>query len=376
MSLRCFLISGELSGDTHGAALMESLRQQQQPDITFSGLGGPQMNAVGGDTIDNWIGEAAVVGLWEVLKKYGYFKKRFSQALDAIAQFTPDVVVLIDYPGFNLRMATALREQGYQGKIAYYISPQVWAWNRRRIPIMARLLDLMICIFPFEKPLYEDSGLRTVFAGNPLVDELSNVPHLSREENLLGLFPGSREREVRKLFPLMLDTAKQLLATFPNLEIATAAANKTLAQAMQEMADEANLPLSLTVGDAHALMQRATCGVVASGTATLEAAWFGLPYCLVYRVAWPTYFIGKAVVKVDFLGIVNILAGREVVKELLQHQANPVALSKELTRLLESPDTRRALQAELADIVSRLGEPGSHKRAALAILKLTGSVHG
>ena len=214
----------------------------------------------------------------------------------------------------------------------------------------------MICIFPFEKPLYEDSGLRTVFAGNPLVDELSNVPHLSREENLLGLFPGSREREVRKLFPLMLDTAKQLLATFPNLEIATAAANKTLAQAMQEMADEANLPLSLTVGDAH--------------------AWFGLPYCLVYRVAWPTYFIGKAVVKVDFLGIVNILAGREVVKELLQHQANPVALSKELTRLLESPDTRRALQAELDDIVSRLGEVGSHKRAALAILELTGSVHG
>jgi len=375
MSLRCFLISGELSGDTHGAALMDSLRQQE-PGIAFSGLGGPQMQATGGNTIDNWINEAAVVGLWEVLKKYGYFKKRFAQTLEAIDQFTPDVVVLIDYPGFNLRMAKALRERGYQGKIAYYISPQVWAWNRRRIPFMARLLDLMICIFPFEKALYEDSGLHTVFAGNPLVDELSKVPRLPREENLLGLFPGSREREVRKLFPLMLETAKQLLTTFPKLEVASAAANEALAQTMQEMAKEADVPLFLTVGNAHALMQRATCGVVASGTATLEAAWFGLPYCLVYRVAWPTYAIGKALVKVDFLGIVNILAGREVVKELLQHEANPPALVSELTRLLESPDTRCALQGELAEVVSRLGQPGSHKRAALAILELSPPQNG
>ncbi len=354
---------------------MESLRQQET-DIIFSGLGGTQMHAIGGETMDNWIDDAAVVGLWEVLKKYGYFKKQFAQTLEAIDEFAPNVIVLIDYPGFNLRMAKALRERGYQGKIAYYISPQVWAWNRRRIPIMARLLDLMICIFPFEKSLYEDSGLRTVFAGNPLVDELSEVAHLSREENLLGLFPGSREREVGKLFPLMLDTAKQLLKTFPNLEIATAAANETLAQTMEEMAKESDIALSLTVGNAHSLMQRATCGVVASGTATLEAAWFGLPYCLVYRVAWPTYAIGKALVKVDFLGIVNILARREVVKELLQHEANPSALAAELTRLLECSDTRRALQTELAEVVSRLGQPGSHERAALAIRELIAPSHG
>lgn len=375
MSLRCYLISGELSGDTHGAALMESM-MEACPDIAFAGLGGSQMHALGGDLLDDWIGEAAVVGLWEVLKKYGYFKKRFAEALTAIDRFSPDVIVLIDYPGFNLRMAKALRKQGYAGKIAYYISPQVWAWNRRRIPIMANLLDLMICIFPFEKPLYEDSGLNTVFAGNPLVDELSKVPKLPREEHLLGLFPGSREREVRKLFPLMLASAERLQDRFPDLQIEAAAANDALKETMRLMAAEAGLTLTLSKGTAHQLMQRATCGVVASGTATLEAAWFGLPYCLVYQVAWPTYVIGKALVKVDFLGIVNILANREVVKELLQSEANPNALSAELARLLDSEDARATLQAELAKVVAQLGEPGSHQRASQAILSLTEHSHG
>ena len=181
MDARCFLISGELSGDTHGAALMESLRTLDQGEISFAGLGGPQMRAAaGGNSMINWIDEAAVVGLWEVLKNYGYFKRRFAETLEAVRTFKPDVVVLIDYPGFNLRMAKALREGGYAGKIAYYISPQVWAWNRKRIPVMARLLDLMLCIFPFEKPLYENSGLLTEFAGHPLVDGLSQVPRILR----------------------------------------------------------------------------------------------------------------------------------------------------------------------------------------------------
>ena len=370
MDARCYLISGELSGDTHGAALMQSLQALSGGDITFAGLGGPQMRAAGGEAMIDWIDEAAVVGLWEVLKNYGYFKRRFAETLERVEAFSPDIVILIDYPGFNLRMAKALRKAGYAGKIAYYISPQVWAWNRKRIPVMAKLLDLMLCIFPFEKPLYENSGLVTEFSGHPLVDELSQVPPVSRSDDLLGLFPGSREREVHRLFPLMLESAARLRNDFPDLRVATAAANASLASVMRIMAETAGVDVEISTGDAHMLMQRATVGVVASGTATLEAAWFGLPYCLVYKVAWPTYVIGKALVKIDYLGIVNILAGREVVKELIQGDAEPGVLYAELRDLLRSIEKRSALQSELASVVAQLGEPGTHERAARAILDL------
>ncbi len=368
---RCYLVAGEHSGDVHGAALMESLQKEARGEIQFAGLGGPDMRRAGGDAMVDWIGEAAVVGLWEVLKKYRYFKVRFRETLAAVADYAPDVVVLIDYPGFNLRLARALRRANYQGKIAYYISPQVWAWNRKRIPVMATLLDLMICIFPFEKALYEDSGLPTVFPGHPLVDELGAVPSVTREDNLLGLFPGSREREVRKLFPLMLEALALLRQTHPQLRATAAAANEELAQSMRVLCTEAALDdVEIETGGAHQLMQRATLGVVASGTATLEAAWFGLPYCLVYQVAWPTYLIGKALVKIDFLGIVNILAGREVVKELIQGEAEPEALASLLRRLLDHPEIRSSLQAELHEVTQQLGNAGTHERAARAILPL------
>ncbi len=366
MATRCYLVAGELSGDTHGAELMASLRELCGEGLSFAGLGGNQMRTVGGERMDDWIEDAAVVGLWEVLKNYGYFKKRFAACLQEIDSWSPNVVVLIDYPGFNLRLARALRDQGFEGKIVYYISPQVWAWNRKRIPKMAAMLDLMICIFPFEKPLYEASGLPTVFAGHPLVDELSDVPPREREKKLLGLFPGSRQREVRKLFPMMVEAAQEFVEKRPDWRVATAAANPRLAERMKAMASEAGLNVEVSVGDAHALMQRAQLGAVASGTATLEAAWFGLPYCLVYRVAWPTYVIGKRLVHIPYLGIVNVLAEREVVRELIQGEATPEALQREWERLLV-PEHAEALQRDLASVVAQLGGAGTHGRAAEAI---------
>ena len=373
MKTRCYLIAGELSGDTHGAALMESLRAQSDGGMAFAGLGGSRMRALGGEGMTDWIAEAAVVGLWEVVKKCGYFKRRFRETLDQIRHYEPDVIILIDYPGFNLRLARALRKAGHRGKIVYYISPQVWAWNRKRIPMMASLLDLMICIFSFEKALYEDSGLPTVFAGHPLVDELGQGPVLAREDHLLGLFPGSRGREIRKLFPEMLGASARLRRQRPSLRVAAAAPDESLAQTMREMAEAASVQVDVSAGEAHRLMQRATAGVVASGTATLEAAWFGLPYCLVYRVAWPTYFIGKVLVKVDFLGMVNILGGREIVKEFIQADANRESLAMELDRLLQSPGDRSRLQTELAAVAAMLGQPGSHERAARAVVDILAS---
>lgn len=363
-----FLIAGEISGDTHGAALVEALADSG--DWTFSGLGGPEMTQLA-PAVEDWLGDAAVLGLWEVLKKYGYFRRKMEETLTRIQTERPDAVVFIDYPGFNLRVAKRLRDGGYTGKLIYYISPQVWAWKKGRIKTMAELLDLMICIFPFEKELYESSGLRTIFAGHPLVDSLAPVKErgIVREADLVALLPGSREREIAALYPAMLEAAANLRKTYPHLRFATTGATPVLTERLREMTREAGLSECIEVGQSPSkeIMCRATVGVVASGTATLEAACLGLPYCLAYKVAWLTAMIARRVLSVRYLGIVNVMADREVVKELLQERADGASIAAELDRLLSDPDARQRLQDELASVVARLGEGGSHRRAAEAV---------
>jgi lipid-A-disaccharide synthase len=370
---KLFILAGEISGDTHGAGLMRAL-QQQDAGIEFIGLGGPQMRAAGGQGIDDWLEGAAVLGLWEVLKHYGWFKKKMTETTLRIATERPHAVILIDYPGFNLRLAKALREGGYDRQIIYYISPQVWAWKKGRVKTMARLLDLMICIFPFEKELYERSGLRTVFAGHPMVDRVQTLKgSWTRDPGLVGFFPGSRANEVRKLFPVMLQAAK-LIRREPahsSVRFAVSAANQSLAQLMLGIAGATGMPEArewIETGSVYDLMQRAGVGVVASGTATLEAACLGLPYLLVYKVNPITYAVGKAVVRIKHLGIVNILAGETVVREMLQGNLTPENLSRELLRLLRDTVARDALSANLAKVVATLGEGGAYGRAAAAVL--------
>ncbi len=364
MTRSLFLVSGEISGDTHGTALLEALGQ----GWTFSGLGGPRMSAFSSG-IEDWLDEAAVLGLAEVLRKYGYFRRKMDETAERIGKERPDGVVLIDYPGFNLRLATRLRKEGYDGKLIYYISPQVWAWKRGRIKTMARLLDLMICIFPFEKELYEESGLPTVFAGHPLVDSIAKIrdPEMERDPDLVALLPGSREREIAKLFPPMLEAAKLLLKTHPGLRFATTGATGPLTERLREMSAAAGVPVEVGQQSSHQIMQRAAVGVVASGTATLEAACLGLPYCLVYKTAWITALAARKLMSVEFLGIVNVLAGREVVRELLQERVTGTEIADELRGLLEDEQARSDLQRELAEVVDSLGEGGSHERAAAAV---------
>jgi lipid-A-disaccharide synthase len=365
-----FIIAGEMSGDTHGSGLMQALREIR-PGTRFSGLGGPKMKAVGGDGITDWVETAGVVGLWEVLKMLDYFKSKKAAALEKILRERPRAVILVDYPGFNLRVAKALREGGYNGKLIYYISPQVWAWKKGRVKTMAKVLDLMICIFPFEKPFYEASGLPTEFGGHPMVDRAAQLRrHESREQNLIGWFPGSRFNEVRRLFPVMLEASQRIRRELPEARFAVSAANPALAAEMTAMARAAGLPEAaswIETGTVYDLMQRATVGAVASGTATLEAACFGLPYALVYHVNWLTYVVGKTVVRIKHLGMVNILAKREVVKELVQHALNPDTLAAEMLRLARDPAARAALQADLATVVATLGAPGAYKRAAAIV---------
>ena len=366
---RLFLIAGELSGNNHGAGLMHALKEQDE-ELEMSGLGGSQMQEIA-ERVEDWLGDAAVLGIWEVLKKYSYFKNKLAETVTRVIAEQPDAVVLIDYPGFNLRLAKALREVGYEGRLIFYISPQVWAWKKGRVKTMAKLLDRMICIFPFEKKLYERSGLETDFAGHPLVDSLEKKRDgtIERDENLVALLPGSREREVEALFAEMIGAAIELRKTRPSLRFATAAANETLQNRMCEIAEQDGLgDLEFASGGVHDLMQRAGAGVVASGTATLEAAYFGLPYCLVYRVAWPTYALGKMLVQVDFLGIVNILAGREVVRELLQGRASAHGIAEELARLIDDDAARKIQRDDLAETVAQLGGGGAYRNAAAAVL--------
>jgi lipid-A-disaccharide synthase len=437
-----YFVAGEASADNHGAALMRALRILDA-DLHFIGRGGPQMKAIAGDQFENWIDKSGVLGLWEVIKHYAYFRKQFRAALSAIEENKPDAVVLIDYPGFNLRLARALRQDRIPRRLIYYISPQVWAWNRGRIKRMAQWIDLMLCIFPFEAELYNQSGLRTVFVGHPMIERLrarksASLPvgrirpvadrtdssrgevGIERDPSLIGLFPGSRSREVRKIFPILVETAYQLVRRKPGLRFEVAAASPQLARQMEEIVAQseakratphlrplpsimgeaeakqsratvglgAPLPsgrgegwvggavqfqdrqmLEIKVGETADIMQRAFVGIIASGSATLEAAYFRLPFVLIYKISWLTYLAGRLLVRVKYLGMPNVLANREVVPEFIQHAAQPGQLARSVSRLMDEPTAREKMISEFDVIISSLGEAGASEKAAKAILE-------
>ncbi len=372
-SMTIYFVAGEVSADNHGAALMRSLRELN-PELRFLGRGGPQMQHVAGASIKNWIGDAAVLGLWEVLRKYGYFREQFHQTLGEILESKPDAVVLIDYPGFNLRLARALRRRSQAPKLIYYISPQVWAWNRGRIKKMARFIDLVLCIFPFEANLYNESGLHAVFVGHPMIERLETQKiETERDPNLVGLFPGSRLREVRKIFPVMIEAARLLLQTKPGLRFHVAAASEGLAREMSELLrserSEDRQAIAIIVGQTPALMQQAWAGIVASGSATLEAAYFQMPFVLVYKVAWPTYIAARLVVNVDYLGMPNLLADKEVVPEFIQHEAKPERIVNTLRSLMEDANARDRMISDFDSIIGKLGRGGASEKAAQTIIQ-------
>jgi lipid-A-disaccharide synthase len=366
-----YFVAGEASGDEHGAALMRALREFV-PNLDFAGRGGPKMQAVAGEAFINWSDAAAVVGVWEVVKRYGYFREQFQRALREISSINPDAVVLIDYPGFNLRLARTLRKKSRALKIIYYISPQVWAWNRGRIGQMARFLDLMLCIFPFEAELYNQSGLRTVFVGHPMIENLAaRRTEEERQPNLVGFFPGSRLREVRKIFPIMVEAAGKIVAEQEGIHFEVAAASEPLALEVRKMLRATPLRhrVCVVTGDAAGTMQRAYAGIIASGTATLEAAYFRLPIVLVYKVSWPTYFAARLVIKTEHLGMPNVLAGRQIIPEFIQHRARPDAISQAVLRLMNDRDARDLVISEFDAIIAKLGESGASTKAAQAIVE-------
>ncbi len=389
-----YFVAGERSGDNHGAALLKALRVRA-PKMQFLGRGGPKMRTIADGTFRDWIDDTAVVGLWEVIRRYPFFRKQFQATIAEIDAARPSAVVLIDYPGFNLRLARALRAKFSELKIIYYISPQVWAWNRRRVSQMARSIDLMLCIFPFEPELYEESGLRAIFVGHPMTSVIpsenatparsdgsseetfeqtppdpSTPLRSARDDNLIGLFPGSREREVKKILPVMREAAAELGHENPDLRFAVSAASDSLAELIRAdlYGKHATGKFCIVKGEARQLMARANVGMVASGTATLEAVLSQLPFVLIYRVAWLTYLAARLVVKIKYLGMPNVLANREIVPEFIQHKAQPRALAAAVARLLTDKSERARMLSDFAGVAQKLGRGEAGENAADAII--------
>ena len=366
--MHIFVIAGETSGDAHAAALFSELKSLR-PDLQISGLGGPKLHAMSAK-VEDWTHEAAVIGLWDVLRRYGWFRRKFNETVEKISCTEPDAVLFVDFPGFNLRLAKALQPHRPSTKLLYYISPQVWAWNRARIPRMARWLDRMFCIFPFEKDLYEKSGLHTDFVGHPVAAHLESVGEEARDPNLLALLPGSREREVRKIFPVMLDAAREVMTKRPRTKFAAAAMSENIRAMMHSMAAARGIDSAIGLRNSREIMQTAAAGLVASGTATLEATLVGLPYALVYKIAWITYIPARFVIKVPYLGMANILAGREIIREFIQTDATAPSLAKEALRLLDDAAYRARMRRDFAEVRANLVAPAtvSPARAVIEVL--------
>jgi len=365
-----YFVAGERSGDDHGAALLKALRARV-PKMRFMGRGGPKMRALADGKFRDWIDDTAVVGLWEVIRRYPFFRKQFQATISEIEAVKPNAVVLIDYPGFNLRLAHALHAKFPELTIIYYISPQVWAWNRRRVSQMARSIDLMLCIFPFEPELYKASGLRAIFVGHPMTSVIpSGNAAPPRDDKLVGLFPGSREREVKKIFPVMRQAALELSQQDHDLRFVVSAASEPLAELIRAdlYGKHATGKFSIVTGDARAVMGRVNVGMVASGTATLEAALSELPFALIYRVAWLTYLAARLVVKVKYLGMPNVLANREIVPEFIQHKAQPRAIAAAMARLLTDKTERERMLTDFACVAQKLGRGEASVKAAEAIV--------
>lgn len=367
------IIAGEPSGDRHAAHLVAAMRRLE-PDLSFFGIGGEAMRAEGVDTLVD-IRETAVMGLSEVLRRYGFFRRLFRRMLDLARERRPAAVILVDYPGFNLRFAAAAKGLGL--KVVYYICPQVWAWNRARIKRMAVVLDRLITIFPFEAEHFASTALRVTFAGHPLVDEAAAVwdaPDATLPWNgqpRIALLPGSRDHEIRRLLPDMLAAARLLKQRFSGASFIVAAAGASAAELIHDVAAaNGGLPEHTVVvtGRTRFILRQARVAIVASGTATIEASLMLCPMVVVYRVAPLTYWVARRLVRVDAIGMVNLVAGERICPELIQHAVTPPAVADALDAPLRNPVAHDALRARLERVNHKLGSGGAAERAAEAVL--------
>lgn len=367
--MKLFVVTGEASGDLHAAHVVDELRGMI-PSLEVTGVGGEHLAASGAHLIQR-IEPMSVVGLFNVLRHLPMFRRIFRKVVSAIESCQPDAVMLVDFPDFNLRIARECRRMGI--RVIYYISPQVWAWRRGRVAQIRRNVDLMLVLFPFEETFYRDHHVASHYVGHPLLDQLKYVRRTGETMDGSGplrilLLPGSRRSEVNSLLPSMID-AVELLSTKRKVDVTLLKAPTIDRDELQRHLVDRSIPLRIVEGDTAARMAEADIAIAASGTATLECAIIGLPVIVLYKLGRMTYELAKRLVKIDSYSLVNIVARRRLVPELIQSEVDASRIAGEVEAMVEPAQYERTL-AGLHEVREALGEPGGSRRAAEKIATL------
>jgi lipid-A-disaccharide synthase len=372
---RVMIISGEVSGDQHGAKLVQQVKQLD-PSIQFSGMGGENMRAAGVDIIID-SKNMAVVGAVEVLHHIKDIYHALKTIRKAIKQNPPDLIILIDYPGFNLRIAKTAKKAGV--KVLYYISPQIWAWRQSRVKTVKKRVNKMLVIFPFEAEFYREKHVPVEFVGHPLAGEVhaTMAKHqaiqkfeMTPYKPIIGILPGSRKGEIKRLLPTLLQAAELLKSRYANAAFILPLASSLSRQDIEPYLKNSSITLNITQGEFYNSLQLCDAAIVTSGTATLETALMGVPMLIVYKAAASTYHILKRIIKIPYIGLCNIVAGRHIVKEFIQHDANAENIANEISEILDNDIYRMQMRYHLQDVKTKLGAETKPSRLGEAVLEL------
>ena len=357
--MKYYFITGEPSGDLHAANLVFELKKCDK-NAEIRAWGGDRLIAEGVQIVKH-IKDTAFMGLWNVLKNLRVIKSNLDYCKKDITNFKPDALVLVDYPGFNLKIAQFAKKQGI--KVFYYISPKVWAWNKTRVSKIKNFVDHLIVIFPFEVDFYKKYGMEVTYLGNPLLDEVGKGDFkfsYKSHKNIIALLPGSRKQEIDKILPIMLEVVEN----FPNYQFVIAATNTFSIEYYNHIIQ--NFEVDLVFEETYGLLSNADYALVTSGTATLETAFFKVPQIVCYKSNWLTYTIAKSLIKIDYLSLVNILMDKLVVKELIQSELNKENLIFELNNIIEE---KESIIKDYDKIINLLDKKGASKNAAQFIAK-------
>ncbi|MFH0877219.1 MAG: lipid-A-disaccharide synthase [Candidatus Omnitrophota bacterium] len=371
MNKKILIVAGEASGDLHAASLVRQLKYVH-PGIAFYGLGGKNMKTEGVDIAYD-LTQIAVIGFFEILKNYSHFKKLFLDLLEKTKQEKPDAAILVDYPGFNLRLAQELKKMGIP--VIYYISPQIWAWGRKRLATIKKCVSLMLVFFKFEEVLYRDGAFRVKFVGHPLLDmvkpsatreQLLNSIGFKKQATTLALLPGSREREITNLLPPMLAAALRIHAALPATQFLICRASTVPRELIKKILDQFKIdfPYKILDNQTHDGLAASDFAIVASGTATLETAILNKPMVIIYKVSFLTWLLAKLFIKIRYIGLVNVVAGKRLVPELVQFAATPANIARTTLKLLQDKNALEKIHTELYSLKNSLGIPGAAHRAA------------
>ncbi len=363
------IVAGEASGDLHGGNLVQAMHRID-PEIRFYGVGGRKLRAAGVELAAD-AAEMAVVGLTEVASKLSFILKVMSQLKASLKKDRPDLLILIDYPDFNLPLARAAKKYGV--KVLYYISPQVWAWRKGRIAKIKKVVDRMAVILPFEVDFYKEADVDATFVGHPLLDVVkAKYPRkealqrfgLAERVTTVGILPGSRQSEVTKLLPVMLKAAEIVKEKIGPVQFVLPLADTLDISFVSQMIARHSITVKLIPDEVYDVIACADVAIVASGTATLETALMETPMIIVYKVSAPSYYVGKMVINVDHIGLVNIIAGKEIVPELIQFDATPEKIAASVISILSSRERMEGMKGELSKIRDMLGSRGAAERVA------------